>query len=85
MSASSPTPLFAKNSIEMQLAKGAIILGAITIIGAILGVISKASGTEDTFSITVLGVALLASVANFYVIVTLVAILYTKEKGNNVS
>lgn len=83
MSQATPASIFAKGSIELQLAKGAISLGIITLIGIALGSASRIFDLSVTVSTTSLGVATLTSVLNMYVILTLVAILYFKEKENN--
>lgn len=83
MSEATPASLFAKGSIELQLAKFAISLGVITLIGIAIGFVSRAFGLSNTVSTTSMGVAILASVLNLYTIVTLVAILYSKEKENH--
>lgn len=74
------TPVFAKTSPEMKIAKAIFILGALVIGGVIVGSLFSSFGASESFSNTAYGVAALASVLNLFAILMLAVVLHLRTQ-----
>lgn len=79
MSAATPVAVFAKNSVEMRLAKASIGLGAGLIFAVLVGNSIRSIGAPESLVITVFGMGALSGFVGTFAILALALVLKIKE------